>query len=982
MLASRVFSLIRIGLLALAVGGLAGCGSSGSDGAPGANGANGTNGANGANGATGATGAAGATGATGAQGVPGLPGANGVPVTDGSKLTGDNWALATLVGTVTSSSVGTDGKPVANFYVTNMNTGAPVKGLTSSNLGFAVAKLQPATTTWPSQWVSYVVVNNAGTTLQKPSTDSYVTGTTGLVDNGDGTYQYTFNKIIDGRATTSVQAIVAASTDTATNLKADLGDLSYNANYTHRIGVQISGSHPGTAAGTTVSLRTPTNAFRDFIPATGAAVAVTDTSRDIVAISACLSCHSKFTFHGGSALTGVGGSRQEVKFCVLCHTDQRKYSVAGVTSAVGTATTVDKVDGISLKNIPVFVHKIHMGSLLVKTTTDSIAFNGYDYSQDVRNCTKCHDGTATAANYTKDGDNFKTKPSRLACGACHDGINFATGTGTGADGRLTGHGYGGVGGAQANDANCTTCHTPAGILLSHKVATPLDPCNALAPAAGCTANANTNASALTGTNAMRLPDGAVRVTYDLSTVTMNATRQPVFKFRLMDSTSGTATALTLNAQPAAADATVELLPNFIGSPSAYFVAALPQDGIAKPADFNISASAYIRNCWNKTATTGTSACTMTAGTGTDLGYYLLTLTGVQIPTTAVMMTGGLGYTYSLPATQPLTQTNVGGFAYSATTKVGGLSVPATNVAKVVTGTLPTGFATQSARRVVVETARCNNCHNSLGIFAEKAFHAGQRNDAPTCSFCHNPNRASSGWSAASTTFIHGIHGKDKRTVPFTWHAADTATPGVYKDFSGVGYPGQMRNCQQCHVANAVNFGISANATAANGSNLPYATVATGRFATTLGATTTSYTYTAGACVAGVSATAQTAVGAYSLSPYVVALGNNVSFGNGFTANLGTTATTTACTADGVAYSVAAGKTREADGNSLVNSPIANACFGCHTSDSAMAHMSANGGKLYVTRASVTSGGKLVNSEQCMVCHAPGKVADTEVIHKP
>ena len=57
------------------------------------------------------------------------------------------------------------------------------------------------------------------------------------------------------------------------------------------------------------------------------------------------------------------------------------------------------------------------------------------YPQDIRNCTSCHDGSSTVSRTTKtkDGDNWKTKPSALACGACHDGINFATGTGVHAE---------------------------------------------------------------------------------------------------------------------------------------------------------------------------------------------------------------------------------------------------------------------------------------------------------------------------------------------------------------------------------------------------------------------------------------------------------------------------------------------------------------------------------------------------------------------
>ena len=46
----------------------------------------------------------------------------------------------------------------------------------------------------------------------------------------------------------------------------------------------------------------------------------------------------------------------------------------------------------------------------------------------------------------------------------------------------------------------------------------------------------------------------------------------------------------------------ELWDNFIGSPSAYFVFAVPQDGITAPADFNVSVSSSVRSLWNGTAT--------------------------------------------------------------------------------------------------------------------------------------------------------------------------------------------------------------------------------------------------------------------------------------------------------------------------------------------------------------------------------------------
>jgi hypothetical protein len=110
----------------------------------------------------------------------------------------------------------------------------------------------------------------------------------------------------------------------------------------------------------------------------------------------------------------------------------------------------------------------------------------------------------------------------------------------------------------------------------------------------------------------------------------------------------------------------------------YFAFAVPQDGIAKPADFNASASGYIRAIWAGSAT-GSGAGTI-AGPDAE-GYYTIKLTGVQVPATATMLTGGVGYSYDLGSATvpagPLTQTNVPGYPLSTDgKKQGGLTVPA------------------------------------------------------------------------------------------------------------------------------------------------------------------------------------------------------------------------------------------------------------------------------------------------------------------
>jgi OmcA/MtrC family decaheme c-type cytochrome len=93
---------------------------------------------------------------------------------------------------------------------------------------------------------------------------------------------------------------------------------------------------------------------------------------------------------------------------------------------------------------------------------------------------------------------------------------------------------------------------------------------------------------------------------------------------------------------------------------------------------------------------------------------------------------------------------------------------------------------------------------------------------------------------------------------------------------------------------------------------------------------------------------------YSASPYV-SLGTN--YGSGFSVNAAT----------GVATQAAA--------TTLVSSPTAAACFGCHDSSLAQSHMTSNGGAIYEPRSTA-----LLKVEQCLLCHATGRVADIKEMH--
>ena len=59
-------------------------------------------------------------------------------------------------------------------------------------------------------------------------------------------------------------------------------------------------------------------------------------------------------------------------------------------------------------------------------------------------------------------------------------------------------------------------------------------------------------------------------------------------------------------------------------------------------------------------------------TGPDAnGFYTVTLTGVTVPDNAVMLTGGMGYSYSMRSTPPLTQTNLPNYPVTPATATAG-----------------------------------------------------------------------------------------------------------------------------------------------------------------------------------------------------------------------------------------------------------------------------------------------------------------------
>ena len=985
-------------------------GSTGPQGAPGTNGTNGTNGTactvvSTGTGATVTCGTDSVQIANGTNGSNGTNGTNGTSCTmatnaDGSKTiscgsqsvtfsptTVDFAALTTLQKADSNLNViltgfsvdATSGAGTVTFKV-NDRYGNGVRKLwrndsttttlnTSIRLGLLVL-VPNVNGSANDTWVSYNAAPPTGTApnLVYSTGSAETAGTSAtskpVVDNGDGTYAYTFYRNVG-------QSLVA----------------TYDATKLHRFVLILS------ATGNPIA---PVSVVRDFQPSLGITDTSKDGSADVFDPASCLECHGQFRATAvvppaASPLLGAGfhgGARYDPRSCVACHNDQRRFATYATTDAAGVTIgsaaipasgtwlgNLGLVQSEAFINMPVFIHKIHQGENLGLIGGPYTAVDPRDvtYPQDIRNCAKCHKTVALK-------DNWKNKPSRRACGACHDTAWF--GAVAAKPAYMTAH----VGGAYADDTLCTACHSASYIQGKHQP---------IAAASGTTPALVAGAGVV--------PTGASVITYEVSsvstttdtTVTPNVLRpRIVFKIK-KDGTAVSFGTFNATTNPELITGADPAKPTFKGSPTAYFVWSTPQDGITAPADFNASSSLSVRTCWS----TG-SNCTLTSDAS---GNYTMIITNAVVPASAVNLTGGLGYT------GPMVQTDVPGFPYDFVAGTGGLAIAPANVWKAATG--------YTARRAVVDSAKCNACHSPLGV--SPTFHGGGRNDAPTCSFCHNPNRTSSGWSADASTFIHAIHGGGKRSVPFTWQAVSPTDT-----FAGVTYPGILNLCTQCHVAGGYDFSIAAVQAAVP--NMLPSTVATGVFNSSPTTNPTGYfqisPYVKGDNVtnygwgystsnvtralpdgrsgtqviggATVNCTPAAPCTCTAANPCTQTVGTSYAYYNTTSTvvksdGTGTptctdaspctcvtspaTGAKTSCTATFATCSTTA--PCEAQGTTLVKSPIVSACSACHDTEAAISHMRTNGGTFYEPRTVYAT-----RTEQCLICHGPGTAGDISMAH--
>jgi OmcA/MtrC family decaheme c-type cytochrome len=729
-------------------------GDSGPAGPTGPSGPPGT-GAAGPTGPIGPTGPVGPTGPTGPKGDPGAPAP--VAVGPGLKVS------------IVSATLPATGPATVTFNITDA-AGTPVDFLAELAAGAFGSSRGPRYTlaqqlpdgTYQAMYQTATAGDAAGTqtrpTSVPASAATLAIAATFYTANADGSYTFTF----------PTDPLYTGTLATGFPPAADVTKQSM-------VGMQISRLFNGVSY--------PVGASIEFVPNGGTVMA-----RQVVQDAACNACHKNMQAHG---------SRRTVNLCLTCHTEG--WIIAADATTGRTANPID---------FRQMIHQIHLGQTLSPATAAPRVYKWPgDFSNvafappnTVKNCTVCHSATATATNTTP--DNWKTKPTRAACGSCHYKINWTSGAGH-------------LGGPAINDALCSNCHdanAPSGSPSTSLVHSNLFVGNA--------PNVVTDNVVFAGNGA----GGARKVEVIINSVTVStpATSKVNFsvkingafvdvkanplsslRFTIAGPTSDYGTPLTAGGAPFNAPATA---------------VGFAQGGYIQSAAFGGTAGAALLTAGTAANTFDAPLGDLTALNGQSIGVGVEAYSSEFAPVTATC----------LAATGPA----------AAGCYQKDWSQDVTPVKYAMVGATSGAVA----RRVLVSNAKCNACHEDLG------FHGGEARKGPDyCAMCHNARNVNDErtsqyevFPGTSTAFskkpntvqlsvlIHKIHAGSALANPYVIGAtrdfradatlfvprAEGQAPDVA--FEGA-FPGDLADCSACHVT--------------NGNALPGASVLPTRFVT-------------------------------------------------------------------------------------------------------------------------------------------------------
>ncbi len=489
--------------------------------------------------------------------------------------------------------------------------------------------------------------------------------------------------------------------------------VSFDASLTHRVGIEFRGDILDPALGN------PTFTWRPA--ATTATEAV--LRRDMVATASCTSCHGGLAAHGGA--------RTDVQYCVLCH----------------NPGTTDANSGESM-NLSSLVHRIHMGEKLpsVEAGGDFVVYGHRDskhdfsevvYPQDQRNCRKCHDGENAE---TPQAARWQTAVSIAACSTCHDTLDITSDTTTHAAGK------------QTDDASCVTCH---GAGKTHSVE-------------------NAHVTDYSTPHNPLLPGDLPHIEYEISSLTLDASNQPVARFSIFADGSP----LDLKNKPV----WVVGLASGTGMPRFTIAHAITEGTVAAPGDWN-----NLGNGQNYAQTRSFGFSSTFIGGLVSNGDGSFTTTPGQLGTVPA---GANMVAATLESYLRVDRNGNGAYDSGIDAQIGGDSV--------IRGVGSEG----TPRREKADINKCNACHERIEL------HGGNRvNNLNVCATCHNPNAtdvnrrvpdAPDGLaerSIALSYLIHGIHMGEKLSGDhLLWYGFGNSE----HDFKHVKFPNDIANCETCH----------------------------------------------------------------------------------------------------------------------------------------------------------------------------------------
>ncbi len=468
--------------------------------------------------------------------------------------------------------------------------------------------------------------------------------------------------------------------------------------------------------------------------------------------------------------------------CASCHGSEEFAFHGGPRQHVDQCVSChqpDSFDGGTGSNMEfsVMIHKIHFGENL----TQSYEFCGYgcenfgappqDFShvafpQDVRNCTTCHDPDNPE---TPQADWVDNRATAEVCASCHDDLAFD-------ESGLTNANRNHIGLAQPNDT-CVACHSETGFLQGNLAYHVIDSQAA-----------------------------AQRIAYNILDISNTAEGEsPVVTFSITDPTND--------------DAPYDIAgdPEFTGSATSVNMdIAWPNADYTNVADGQGTSvlGRPVANPASIPLSDGSGTLPMGVTDNGD-GTYTVDTSAIASPVSVPMTTEGLGSGTVVIEGHPAGDFDRDG-VYDD-------NIPVTSV----TSAFAINDAEAMPRRMVVDMAKCQNCH---GENDGLAFHGGNRTDNPqACVACHNPNATDlfrrpadpdgmvNGENLEAADFledrtidfkymIHAIHGSAMREMPYVAYGFGMRP----HDYGHVGYPRSPAECQACHMEDTYNLPLGDN----------------------------------------------------------------------------------------------------------------------------------------------------------------------------